>query len=152
MFTGIIEELGTVEETIQEGTNIRLGIKASFVEELRVDESVAHNGICLTVTQISDGLFYVIAIEETLNKTNLPQQLASRSRYRIGNRRWHITMTLQAVVDSEKADSELKSNFYLVLSEALVCGEASKINPVSLQSLSTCFTCDRNKPCGRGAN
>ena len=71
MFTGIIEELGTVEETINEGTNLRLGIKASFTEELRVDESVAHNGICLTVSQISDGLFYVIAIEETLSKTNL---------------------------------------------------------------------------------
>ena len=73
MFTGIIEELGTVKEIIQEGTNVRLGIKASFVEELRVDESVAHNGICLTVAQISNGLFYVIAIEETLNKTNLGQ-------------------------------------------------------------------------------
>jgi len=71
MFTGIIEELGTVEETIKDGTNVRLGIKASFAEELRVDESVAHNGICLTVTQISNGSFYVTAIEETLNKTNL---------------------------------------------------------------------------------
>jgi riboflavin synthase len=71
MFTGIIEELGTVEETIKEGTNVRLGIKASFVDELRIDESVSHNGICLTVTQISNGFFYVIAIEETLNKTNL---------------------------------------------------------------------------------
>jgi len=71
MFTGIIEELGTVEETTKEGTNVRLGIKASFVDELRIDESISHNGICLTVTQISNGFFYVIAIEETLNKTNL---------------------------------------------------------------------------------
>ena len=71
MFTGIIEELGTVDEAIRDGSNLKLGIKASFTDDLKVDESVAHNGICLTVCNISNGLYYVTAIEETLAKTNL---------------------------------------------------------------------------------
>ena len=73
MFTGIIEEIGSIEEAQREGHSLKLGVKASFLEELRVDESISHNGICLTVCNIANGVFYVTAIEETLNKTNLGQ-------------------------------------------------------------------------------
>jgi riboflavin synthase len=116
MFTGIIEELGTVEETIKEGTNVRLGIKASFVDELRIDESVSHNGICLTVTQISNGFFYVIAIEETLNKTNLGMlkkgdKVNLERSLRAGSRmdghivQWHVDLSAMVKKISSNGDS-----------------------------------------------
>ena len=71
MFTGIIEELGTVKKVEKNKGNIRLTIEAKFTPELRVDQSVAHNGVCLTVISIKDNQYSVIAIEETLEKTNL---------------------------------------------------------------------------------
>ena len=71
MFTGIIEELGTVKKVEKNKGNIRLTIEAKFTPELRVDQSVAHNGVCLTVISIKDNQYSVIAIKETLEKTNL---------------------------------------------------------------------------------
>ncbi|NBL64919.1 riboflavin synthase [Flavobacterium sp. NST-5] len=71
MFTGIIETLGTVTEIIREQDNLHLTIKSNFSSELKVDQSVAHNGICLTVTNISDENFSVTAIKETISKTNI---------------------------------------------------------------------------------
>ena len=71
MFTGIIEELGTVKKVEKNKGNIRLTIEAKFTPELRVDQSVAHNGVCLTVISIKDNQYSVIVIEETLEKTNL---------------------------------------------------------------------------------
>lgn len=72
MFTGIIEQLGTVAAIEKEGTNIHFTTNASFAAELKVDQSVAHNGVCLTVTEITDNNHYkVTAIDETLQKTNL---------------------------------------------------------------------------------
>ena len=71
MFTGIIEELGTVKKVEKNKGNIQLTIEAKFTQELRVDQSVAHNGVCLTVISIKDNQYSVIVIEETLEKTNL---------------------------------------------------------------------------------
>ncbi len=71
MFTGIVEGIGTVRSVKQEGTNIRFGIECSFSEELRVDQSVAHNGVCLTVEQLRGNLYEVVAIKETLERSNL---------------------------------------------------------------------------------
>jgi len=71
MFTGIIEELGTVKKVEKNKGNIQLTIEAKFTPELRVDQSVAHNGVCLTVISIKDNQYSVIAIKETLVKTNL---------------------------------------------------------------------------------
>ena len=71
MFTGIIEELGTVKKVEKNKGNIQLTIEAKFTQELRVDQSVAHNGVCLTVISIKDNQYSVIAIKETLEKTNL---------------------------------------------------------------------------------
>ena len=71
MFTGIIEELGTIKKIEKNKGNIHLTIEAKFTPELRIDQSIAHNGICLTVISIKDNQYSVVAIKETLEKTNL---------------------------------------------------------------------------------
>lgn len=71
MFTGIIEELGVVTAMQKNGGNLNITVKAGMTKELKIDQSVAHNGICLTVVDIKDDEYTVTAIDETLNKTNL---------------------------------------------------------------------------------
>jgi len=71
MFTGIIETLGTVDAVEQEQDNIHYTISASLANELKIDQSVAHNGVCLTVVGLTDHSYTVTAIQETLDKTNL---------------------------------------------------------------------------------
>jgi riboflavin synthase len=73
MFTGIIEGLGVVKAIEKEGENIHFTIDADFTDELKIDQSVAHNGCCLTVVEINDREYVVTAILETLEKTNLGQ-------------------------------------------------------------------------------
>lgn len=73
MFTGIIEEKGRVEQINSEGSNLRLRISSPFAEELKVDQSVAHNGVCLTVEAINGNQYEIVAVQETLIKTNLDQ-------------------------------------------------------------------------------
>lgn len=71
MFTGIIETLGTVSQLETTGGNLDLTVKSSITSELQIDQSVAHNGVCLTVVGISGDTYIVTAISETLKKTNL---------------------------------------------------------------------------------
>jgi len=71
MFTGIIETLGVVREIQREDSNIHFTISSPFTHELRVDQSVAHDGVCLTVVAIVVDTYTVTAIEETLRKTKL---------------------------------------------------------------------------------
>lgn len=71
MFTGIIKELGVVQKIEKEGSNIHVTIEAEMTKELNVDESIAHNGVCLTVVAINNNQYTVTAIEETMLKTNL---------------------------------------------------------------------------------
>lgn len=71
MFTGIIEALGTVSEIKSEGSNLHVGIKSSISHELKIDQSVSHNGVCLTVTKVENGTHWVTAIDETLKKSTL---------------------------------------------------------------------------------
>jgi len=71
MFTGIIETLGTIKEIKKEKDNIHITVDSSITAELKIDQSVAHNGICLTVVAIKDALYTVTAIDETIKKTNL---------------------------------------------------------------------------------
>jgi len=71
MFTGIIEELGTIKKVEKDKGNIHLTIDTSFTPELKIDQSIAHNGVCLTVISIKNNEYSVIAIKETLEKTNL---------------------------------------------------------------------------------
>ncbi len=71
MFTGIIETLGVVTNVVKEQENLHLTIKSSITNELKVDQSVAHNGVCLTVVGINNDEYTVTAIKETLDKTNI---------------------------------------------------------------------------------
>jgi riboflavin synthase len=71
MFTGIIETLGNVTEVIKDLDNIHITIESSLSNELKIDQSVAHNGVCLTVVRLAENSHTVTAIQETLDKTNL---------------------------------------------------------------------------------
>jgi len=71
MFTGIIETLGTIEELRKDGDNLHITMHSSVTNELKIDQSVSHNGVCLTVVGINNDSYVVTAIRETLDKTNL---------------------------------------------------------------------------------
>lgn len=71
MFTGIIETVGEINQLTQQGENLHLEIKSTLAQELKIDQSVSHNGVCLTVVEIKDDAYVVTAIKETLDKTNL---------------------------------------------------------------------------------
>ena len=71
MFSGIVEEMATVVAITKEQENIDLTLRCSFVDELKIDQSVAHNGVCLTVVNILDGCYTVTAMKETLDRSNL---------------------------------------------------------------------------------
>lgn len=71
MFTGIIEQMGLVEAIETTGTNATFWISSPLSAELKIDQSVSHSGVCLTVEEIKDNKHRVTAIEETMNKTNL---------------------------------------------------------------------------------
>jgi len=71
MFTGIIETLGIVKEIQKDGDNLHLTITSDITKELKIDQSVAHNGVCLTVVAIDNNDYTVTAIKETIDKTTL---------------------------------------------------------------------------------
>ena len=72
MFSGIVEEAAKVVKVTRDGGNVHLTLKASFTDELKIDQSVAHNGVCLTVVALpGDDTYTVTAIEETLRRSNL---------------------------------------------------------------------------------
>ena len=71
MFTGIIEDLGVITNLEPDHDNLHITLKSNFTTELKVDQSVSHNGVCLTVTSLNDQNYTVTAIRETLSKTNL---------------------------------------------------------------------------------
>ncbi len=71
MFTGIIETLGIVKRVVRDKENLHLTIQSAITDELKIDQSVAHNGVCLTVVEIDNNEYTVTAIKETLDKTNI---------------------------------------------------------------------------------
>lgn len=71
MFTGIIEEIGRVRKVEKENGNLHFKVEAKFAPELKIDQSVSHNGVCLTVVSLGEGEYTVTAIAETLSKSNL---------------------------------------------------------------------------------
>ena len=73
MFTGIIETLGIIKEIKKENDNLNITVSSFITHELKIDQSVAHNGVCLTVIAINEDLYTVTAIKETLEKTNLSE-------------------------------------------------------------------------------
>lgn len=71
MFTGIIETIGEITGLTQESENLHIKVKTPITSQLKIDQSVAHNGVCLTVVEIDDDEYVVTAIKETLDKTNI---------------------------------------------------------------------------------
>jgi riboflavin synthase len=71
VFTGIVEAIGKVEEITKSGTNLDFCIHSKISDELKIDQSISHNGVCLTVTKVDASKHWVTAIDETLNKSNL---------------------------------------------------------------------------------
>lgn len=71
MFTGIIEAFGKITGLEKEGSNVHVQLESAIASELTIDQSVAHNGVCLTVVEVSGNRYTVTAIKETLDKTNL---------------------------------------------------------------------------------
>jgi riboflavin synthase len=68
MFTGIIETLGTITALEKEGENIHVSVQSNITNELKIDQSVSHNGVCLTVVSIKNDTYTVTAIKETIDK------------------------------------------------------------------------------------
>lgn len=79
MFTGIIEQIGELKEIKAEKGNKHFVLKSAFTHELKIDQSVAHDGCCLTVVAINDDCYTVTAIQETLQKTNLDSWKVGRN-------------------------------------------------------------------------
>jgi riboflavin synthase len=71
MFSGIVEEMATIVAIKRNLDNIDITLKCSFVDQLKIDQSISHNGVCLTVVEIKDGTYTVTAMKETLNRSNL---------------------------------------------------------------------------------
>ena len=71
MFTGIIEQIAEVVKVESEGSNVHISLKSTITSELKIDQSVAHNGVCLTVVRINGDEYVVTAIKETLDKSNI---------------------------------------------------------------------------------
>lgn len=111
MFTGIIETLATLEKKEAEGTNVHFTFSSAITQELKIDQSVAHNGVCLTVVKIDGSNYTVTAIGETLKRTNLGAltvgQQANLERCMPANGRFdgHI---VQGHVDTTATCKEIK--------------------------------------------
>lgn len=71
MFSGIVEEYAEVVKVVKDQENLHLTLKCSFVDELKIDQSVPHNGVCLTVVSIQDGTYTVTAMKETIERSNI---------------------------------------------------------------------------------
>ena len=152
MFTGIIEALGTVIKIDSEGTNKNFSIESDISFELKVDQSISHSGVCLTVTKTEGGKHWVTAIDETLSKSNLGSlklgDLVNLERCMIANGRFdghivqgHVDQTgickaIKVVGGSWLFDFEYDSSMgNVTVEKGSIC-----INGVSL----TCFNSKSN--------
>jgi len=79
MFTGIIEASGIISQITSEGTNVHFDLQSKLANELKIDQSLAHDGVCLTVVQTTADSYRVTAIQETINKTNLSEWTVGKS-------------------------------------------------------------------------
>jgi len=144
MFTGIIETLGTIKNIVKEQDNIHLTIKSNFTNELKIDQSVAHNGVCLTVVNIKNDEYTVTAIKETLRKTNIGN--LAKSNYinlergmKLGDRldghivQGHVDQTAICVNIKKENGSTIFSFNYDSLSKNITIEKGSvTVNGVSL--------------------
>jgi riboflavin synthase len=152
MFTGIIETLGIVKEVELDRSNINFRIESKIGGELKVDQSVSHNGVCLTVTQVEENSHWITAIDETLKKSNLDKLVAgdivNLERCMIANGRFdgHVVQghvdqigTCTSVKD-EKGSWLYEFEYDAALGNVTVEKGSISINGVSL----TCFNSKDN--------
>ncbi len=144
MFTGIIEVLGKVEQIEKEGTNVHYTISCPLSNELKIDQSVAHNGVCLTVIALSEGQHTVTAIEETLNRTsigslkvgdiiNIERAMSASARFDGHFVQGHVDTTAKCIAVETVAGSWYFSFQYALKPEWLLVDKGSiTINGVSL--------------------
>jgi riboflavin synthase len=144
MFTGIIESLGKIDTIETNGTNKLFWISSSLSNELKVDQSISHNGVCLTVDQQKEGLHRVTAIEETLEKSNLggwrPGDLVNLERCLMMNGRLdgHIVQghvdTTATCIDRKELDGswEFRFEFPKKFSHLVVEKGSISLNGISL--------------------
>lgn len=152
MFTGIIETLGTLLETEKEGSNVHFSFLAPLASELKVDQSLAHNGVCLTVVKLLNKTSYVVtAIDETLARTNLGDlhvgDMVNLERCMTADGRFdgHIVQghvdQLGEVVSVEKKDGSYVFKFKHEKGENFTVDKGSiTINGVSLTAFDTSDT------------
>ena len=144
MFTRIIEEVGEIEAIERDKENLHLHVRAPFTPELKVDQSVAHNGVCLTVVAIKEDVYQVTAIKETLEKTNLGElrqgDLVNLERgMRLGDRldghivQGHVDQTATCTGISDQQGSTLFSfEFDPVIGNFTIEKGSITVNGVSL--------------------
>lgn len=149
MFTGIIESLGEIIEITQQGTNLTFRVRSGISPELKIDQSLSHNGVCLTVVEVSDGTHCVTAIDETLRKTNLGQlrqgDLVNLERCMPANGRFdghivqgHVDQTGRCVAISDEQGSWLFDVEYEADSQHITVEKGSIcLNGVSLTVFNT---------------
>ncbi len=152
MFTGIIETTGIVTEVLETGSNRSFWIKSAISSELKIDQSVAHDGVCLTVDELKEGQHRVTAVKETLGKTNLitwePKKLVNLERSMLMNGRLdghlvqgHVDTTGTCIAVCEQAGSWLYTfSFPEQFANLLVEKGSASINGTSL----TVFNVQRN--------
>lgn len=148
MFTGIIESTGKLLAVSKEGSNLRLRMQANFTHELKVDQSVAHNGICLTIANLSSDWYEVVAIDETIHKTtighwqandliNLERGMAVNARLDGHIVQGHVDAQAKCIGIDKKEGSYLL-NFQFTKELPLLIEKGSiTIDGISL----TCFNC-----------
>ncbi|MEM9327874.1 MAG: riboflavin synthase [Bacteroidota bacterium] len=146
MFTGIIEALGEVVGIEKEGTNVNFELTSPIGEELHIDQSLSHNGVCLTVTKVQGGSHWVTAVDETLQKSNLgrlgPGDLVNLERSMPSHGRFdghivqgHVDLT-GTVTGIKEEDGSWLFDFSYPPGEDIVVEKGSVcVNGVSL----TCF-------------
>ena len=153
MFTGIIEAVGEISAIEESGSNINFTIQSDISNELKVDQSIAHNGVCLTVTKVLDGQHCVTAVEETLNKTSLGKlavgHVLNLERCMVANGRFdghivqgHVDQTATCIKSKELDGSWLfEFEYDPSLGNVTVEKGSITINGISL----TCFNSEEGK-------
>ena len=144
MFTGIIESLGKIRSIDTNGTNKTFWVESSLTAELKVDQSLSHNGVCLTVEEVKDNLHRVTAIEETLEKTNLgtwlPGDLVNLERCMVMNGRLdghivqgHVDATATCLLRTDKDGSwEYRFEFPKKFGHLVIEKGSISLNGISL--------------------
>ena len=147
MFTGIIETTGIIKEIISQGTNKTFWVASSLAQDLKIDQSLSHNGVCLTIEEIKAGMHRITAIEETILKTNLgswqKETMINLERCMMLNGRLdghivqgHVDCTATCIEVVDKAGSWEYSFIYPRQFAAFIIEKGSvTINGISL----TCF-------------